>query len=667
MSPRESIEYHPHIDGLRAVAVLLVLLYHLGFATFKGGYIGVDVFFVISGYLISRLIYVECVTVGRFDFAAFYLRRARRILPALFVTLYVTLAWSWFILAPSDLLKSGLAVLYSSLSVSNFFFWSEAGYFDSAPEDKPLLHTWSLGVEEQFYLVWPLMVAGCLALRRRFLPILLVGIFGTSLLLNLAFQSGVDTSVLGGNLADGKSTIFYLPVFRFYEFAIGAFLALGVIAVDAPPRRPPGRVEQLFHEVSTVVGFLLVLASAVYYTTNMVFPSYLALVPCLGTALLIRSGGIARAGSLLRTGAMTWIGRVSYSLYLVHWPVIALYLYRKEGDLLLLEQLLIAAVSLVLASGMYVWVETPFRKIVGERHVVRGRSFVRGAVAGTVMFVGVGWYVADRDGMVRNRAAGGGDAQVYAEIDTLITNTNAASRTRLYRDRDCWAKSVPRMVEAGCDAIDPGRFNVLVLGDSVGDYAWHGIRRNLPVDRFNLLQYTPSGCTPVSLNVGTRECRDIYEYIFQERIATGDIDLVVLFSRIWEVDDLANTLGLLREHGQDTIVVGPPFTLRKSLQRLILEGGVADPAGIARIAMANLVQREFVSGEYRARLRQVVEESGHEYYGLAERICDYEGAWRNCRFVRDKVLLTVDNHHLTPPFAEALFQDLADQIRVRFH
>ena len=224
-------DYRPDIDGLRAFAILSVILYHLGFGLTRGGFIGVDIFFVISGFLITGIIKREIDCTGRFHYTHFYIRRIRRLFPALFVTVTVTLMLSIFLFSSSHLERLGGSTIHALSSLSNFYFWAEAGYFDSAAGVKPLLHTWSLSVEEQFYLLWPFLFVFVMKVGGRCLLIFtLSGMMALSLCLNDVFQDGHVNAVREASpyvaelISDGRSTIFYLLPFRLYEFIIGGML-----------------------------------------------------------------------------------------------------------------------------------------------------------------------------------------------------------------------------------------------------------------------------------------------------------------------------------------------------------------------------------------------------------------------------------------------------------
>lgn len=346
------MKYVPGIDGLRAVAVLSVLMFHAGIPKLDGGFVGVDVFFVISGYLITRLITDEIERTGGFDFGRFYYRRARRLLPALFFTLIFTLAVALILFTPQHLQRFGGELLYSVFSLSNFFFWSEAGYFDAASDFKPLLHTWSLSVEEQFYLLWPLALAALYAKRR--ISIVMAGvaaIFFTSLLLNMAFTGGlgVISSFITANV-DGLAAIYFLTPFRAFEFAIGAAL------VWVPRLHSGARSDALM-----AMGLALIVWSVFAFNEATVFPSLNALLPCLGAALCIASSNSRRVGALLSNPASVFVGRISYSVYLAHWPIISFSKYWLMRDLYMSEKLGVIAASMMAGYAMYAFVEQRFR------------------------------------------------------------------------------------------------------------------------------------------------------------------------------------------------------------------------------------------------------------------------------------------------------------------
>ena len=346
-------KYQSHIDGLRAVAVLGVIFYHFshgwlrGHRWFRGGYVGVDVFFVISGYLITRLILDEAYQTGRFDFGRFYVRRMRRLLPALFVTLGISLALAMALFSPEQFQRFGRSMAAATLSGSNILFWTESGYFDVDAHLKPLLHTWSLAVEEQFYLFWPAFL-WFVARRtaRRWHPYLIAALGIVSLLLNYIW-------VVCNFDPKYRSTIFYLTPFRIFELAMGG-MAIYTASVFWSRR--------WVQEIGMAAGLTMIGYATVNFSDDLVFPDYYALVPCFGAFLVIVSGQSRLLGRILTNSIAVGIGLISYSMYLAHWPALVFYEHYKSGDLARRESVGLFALTVVAAALIYRFVETPFRR-----------------------------------------------------------------------------------------------------------------------------------------------------------------------------------------------------------------------------------------------------------------------------------------------------------------
>ena len=352
------IKYRPDIDGLRAVAILGVLLFHIGNRHFSGGFVGVDVFFVISGFLITGIIKREIESTGTFSVKNFYARRIRRLFPAMFIVLFVTALFATLVFSPTHLSRIGGALASAIGSVSNIYFWLETDYFDVSAKLKPLLHTWSLGVEEQFYFLWPFLLFLLMKIKRSWLPpifLLIAGVF--SLYLNVVFGDGQVTWIthhaptFAKWIEDGKATIFFLLPFRVFEFAIGA---LAVWLIHYKTRR-------WVYDILFLSGLLLIGYAMLTYTDKLLFPSFYGLIPTLGAAFIIYSGHTSRFRILLTNKLAVGIGLISYSLYLIHWPIIVFWNYLNEG-ISRNAAIGIITASVVLAVLSYRYVEQPFRK-----------------------------------------------------------------------------------------------------------------------------------------------------------------------------------------------------------------------------------------------------------------------------------------------------------------
>jgi peptidoglycan/LPS O-acetylase OafA/YrhL len=337
--------YRPEIDGLRALAVLPVILFHAGFKWFSGGYIGVDIFFVISGYLITTIILKE-KTEGTFSITGFYERRARRILPALFFIMFACLIPAWLWMVPHQLEHFSKSIVSVVLFISNIFFWRTSGYFDDAAEEKPLLHTWSLGVEEQYYLFFPILVI----LLWRVGVKRLTGIVFILALMSLAL------SEWGWRYKPMAS--FYLLFTRAWELLIGSLLAFAVF--NKPLYERAGRITS---EILSTVGLALIVISLLIFDKSTPFPSLYALLPTGGAALIL---GYANENTVVaRLLSLKWIagiGLISYSAYLWHQPLFSFARILTLNELSKIMYFVLISVTVLLAYFTWKYIETPFRK-----------------------------------------------------------------------------------------------------------------------------------------------------------------------------------------------------------------------------------------------------------------------------------------------------------------
>ncbi len=352
MSPdAHHLRYRAHIDGLRAVAILPVICFHADVG-FSGGYVGVDVFFVISGYLISALILKE-LNAGQFRITDFWERRIRRIFPALAAIVLACLVAGWFLFFPDEFKKLGQSMIAQALLVSNFYFYQDASYFAQGVDVKPLLHTWSLAVEEQFYLLFPFILIAFRRVSRRSFAWAILGLSIASFVLSVYCS-----------YRHPRANFYLLPP-RAWELLIGSFLAANAT------RTPSNR---WLADLVSWTGFLAILFAVFFYTSATRFPGVSALLPCLGTAFIIWSNdqSLTSVGKLLSLSPVVFIGMISYSLYLWHWPMLVFFKYVTLGPIPLVQRILLLMISVGLATLSWKFVETPFRK----RTILKKRAHI---------------------------------------------------------------------------------------------------------------------------------------------------------------------------------------------------------------------------------------------------------------------------------------------------
>jgi len=379
-------KYRADIDGLRAIAVLAVLAFHAFPGVLPGGFVGVDVFFVISGFLITGIL-ISALQRGTFTFADFYSRRARRIFPALVVVLAACWLFGWFALFPDEYEQLGRHILGGAGFVANIVFWRESGYFDNAAETKPLLHLWSLGVEEQFYFVWPLLLAFC-ARRGVSYRRVLAGLALVSFAINVAFVHRFPTAT------------FYSPLGRAWELALGALLAVErrptARAADegamAAATRPRGALDRA--DLASLAGLAGIVGACVGLSEKSAFPGFWALAPTVGTALVLRAGPTALVNRwLLARRWMVGCGLISYPLYLWHWPLLTFARIVESKTPAIGLRFALLAAAFVLSALTFRWVEKPIRFGGGVRRKLAALC------AAMVALAAVGRWTAADDGL----------------------------------------------------------------------------------------------------------------------------------------------------------------------------------------------------------------------------------------------------------------------------
>jgi peptidoglycan/LPS O-acetylase OafA/YrhL len=451
----KSLIYRREIDGLRAVAVVPVILFHAGFGVFSGGFVGVDIFFVISGYLITTILINE-IEQGTFSIASFYERRARRILPALFVVMLSCLPFAYMWMWPSQLKDFAGSIFAVTISLSNLFFLSKVSYFAPSAELQPLLHTWSLAIEEQYYFIFPIFLIVANRLKLNTVSLVVFALVIISFVFSeWAWRENAERS-------------FFFTISRFWEIGVGSLCAFWII-IKAPRS----------NNILSIAGLTMIFFSIFAYDSNTPFPSAYALVPVVGTAMVILFALQGTwAAQMLSMRAFVSIGLISYSAYLWHQPLFAFARLRTltEPNKLLMACLAIAA--LLLAWITWRFIEQPFRK--SKNSIIRTRSgvfFAGGAVGALFIIIGLAGHIG----------AGfewrGSDQVNLANLEERIIINHGLSQDcegTFNSSRNCYTSISP---------------NVLLWGDS---YAMHLAQGILASDKETLMQqHTMSSCAPI--------------------------------------------------------------------------------------------------------------------------------------------------------------------------
>jgi peptidoglycan/LPS O-acetylase OafA/YrhL len=507
--------YRPDIDGLRALSIVAVVLHHFDLPFFGGGFVGVDVFFVISGYLITSIVLAD-IRNGSFSFARFYERRARRLLPTLSIVLLTTFLVAVVVLTPQDVQVFSRSMFYALIFAANLFFAEQGGYFSASLENAPLLHTWSLAVEEQFYIVWPIILLTLArAAPRLTLPI-------TALLLALSFGAAL---MLGDSHGSGA---FFYPHTRAWELLVGCSLALGL------PRMRRGLAG-----ASGVLGLGLILFAIFAYDDQTIFPGWATLAPVLGAALVIWSGmdSATRVSQALGKRPFVFVGLVSYAWYLWHWPLLVLYRYKVERALDLSETCGLILLSFALAVASWRFLEQPVR----HGTFWRRRPVAVGAASAAVAIL---------IGLAASGHATEGFIGRYPAAMQELTRKRLASRAE---DKACPRQTAEALAEGRlCRVWDAGAAapSLLLWGDSHASVMRPLFRDMAQATNVSVTYVGTAACPPligVGRNRGTENetCKKLNAAVAR-LLEQGEFRDVVLVAR-WNYYVLGDDTGAIAD------------------------------------------------------------------------------------------------------------------------
>lgn len=600
--------YRGDIDGLRGIAVLSVLAYHIMPRALPGGFVGVDVFFVISGYLITSIIWSQC-KAGTFSFATFYAKRIRRLFPALFAVIFACSTFQYFIGFPQEIYDFGVSSIAAIFYFSNHYFLSKSGYFDDAVESNPLLHTWSLGVEEQFYILFPALLVFLFYKARD------KGVLVLSILLVLSlFLSEIL-------LVSKASSSFYLVVSRFWEFLIGGILSLK--SKENAIRRP-------HMEIIGWIGLGMLVFSFLNYSEHVSFPGLNALVPALGTFLLLYVGQhkdqlITRCLSL---SPIRNIGKLSYSLYLWHWPIIVFYKLEFSPDPSSIERIVLILVCMGVAYLSWRFIEQPFLKLQIKDN--RKLIYISGGVA-SIFLLFISIYFVYTEG-IKERFSDkqlayieylNYDADPYLRTDQCFLTSNTGS-----------AKSFD---ERACLNSDSDRPSVLIIGDSHAAHYHAALSKSF--SEYSISQVSASGCRPLISYAGEERCTALMKKTFELYIKKYDFDAIILAGR-WERKDfpaLKPTVSAISAFTKNVIVLGPIIEYNQALPRLLARNMVQSK----KVEEAQQYKEiENIDREMAA----LVGKSEADYISILNTMCPGE---KCLVYTTDGVPMQFDSSHLT--------------------
>lgn len=597
-----TMHYRGEIDGLRAIAVAPVILFHAGFSAFTGGFVGVDVFFVISGYLITSIIADE-IAKGSFSIARFYERRARRILPALFVVILTCIPFAWWLMDPFEMKEFGQSILGTATFSSNIYFLMKTGYFDTASEVKPLLHTWSLAVEEQFYILFPLLL---MVLWRFGQKVLVWAIAAVALLTLVLAEQLVRTA---------PAATFFLLHSRAWELCVGALVALHLRKADRPDLPLP------VAEAGGLLGLGMILLPVWLYDAATPFPGLAALPPVLGTALVIlaaQKGTLAHR--LLNARIFVGLGLISYSAYLWHQPILVfarVYTLEELNPPLAVGGI---ALSLAMAAMTKRFVEDPFR----HRLLKNRRGLVLGlAAVASVAFAGFGAFVHLRNGLPERSALGLMLAQNYG----LSEGCSGAALD----DPLCQSGAKP---------------TTLLWGDSL---AMH-LARAVAASKGGVVQATLSGCPPINGYTGAARkaaisCEDFNSRLMQA-LATKQmpqikrIILASTFAALRKpegVEQFVQTIAQLQGLGYEVVLVSPTPTHDRILKCIKLQARADQPFGAC-----DYRRDEMTNADVFDSLHAVSDQMRVPLVDLRKMLCDKD----ICHVAADQTVFYRDNIHL---------------------
>ncbi len=612
--------YRWDIQGLRAIAVMSVVIFHINPQLLSGGYIGVDIFFVISGYLIMGFIWRD-LNNHSFSLMHFYSKRVQRLFPALLVMVVVSAIFAYFILLPHEALKFSSSLIATLLYVSNFYFYLEADYFNDAMEFAPLLHTWSLSVEEQFYLLFPLLLMLLFSKAKK-------DIF--KLLLFLSFVSLILSQIL---ISYDKSFAFFASPTRFFQFIIG-----GVVAISFQKNS----FSKVFNSSFSVIGLVIIILSLFLYDAKTLFPGIHALVPTLATALVLFAGQNPNfISAFLSNRLFRVIGNSSYSIYLWHWSLIVFYKLQVSPSLSNREQVFLLLASLGLGYLSWRYIEKSTR---AKNYTIEPSKLLFSVLSLTFIISLGSYYIFN----------------TLSSKQKNIASSYLDYNTSKFRSGECFLTSdydsIKFFDKDKCIIHTQGKKNYLLIGDSHAAHFYSALNQ-AKKNNITITQVTASGCHPTLPYNGTKRCSDLMQWAYEELIREKKFDTIIL-SAHWTHSDkeqLLNTINLLQKYTKRVVVFGPNMEYLQSLPRLIAN---LDPTQDTRSIYKNAGKyKEVASIDY--SMKTYLKAQSIEYISILKLLCDENGCTTT---TPEGIPIAFDASHLTHSGAYYIIESIQKRL-----
>jgi peptidoglycan/LPS O-acetylase OafA/YrhL len=597
------------IDGLRTFAVLPVIAFHFGILgkLFGGGFVGVDIFFVISGYLITQTIYRD-INNRTYTIVNFYNRRIRRIFPALFVVFFFCIVVTFFSSFPAEATKISKSIISSIFFVSNYLFYSQNGYFDRNSETNPLLHMWSLSVEEQFYVIFPIVIF----ITRDFSNKARVRLLGAITLGSLLYSIWM--------VFTDSPAAFYLVQFRAWELLIGSLLAINAI---------PKLVRQWQAELVGIGGIALIVISALLISRETPFPGLAALAPCVGAAAVIHSGAATKTltGRILAFFPIRFIGLISYSLYLWHWPLIVFYRLLFVNEPSRVQKGALLVICTLAATISWIFIEKPFR---GKPYKLKANDTL---LAGGVVMVFTAVAALALSPLIE-------DVFRYPRRAMEILSYDKIDESHM-RVGTCLSGDVMNIINNNCLETKPKLLNFLILGDSHAAQLWSGLQTSYPA--VNFLQATVYGCPPI---IGEKSrsalCATMVHYIFEKFLPHVHLDGIIISAR-WIskeiLPELIETANTAHSFADRVIIFGPIVEYDQALPRIIARAIVLNESTAKFAELHRLGLPQDLDRSFSIALKGEPIEYVSVYRALCTPACEIWAA--------NQIPLQFDNNHLT--------------------